>query len=143
MNQYFLPKEFDKSLDYCSEYQYGENQTLPHWHSGAEIIYVNCGEVSIMFGDKWHTLTSDSLIFLPPHSLHCARCTDPEAEKTVIGFSDKILGKSRVGLSFPIAVNRYCVFHNLAGTEIAQLISRFHSCCCAGDETSEDRKSVV
>ena len=53
MNRYFLPKEFDAEKDYCSEYQYGKNTTHPHWHSGAEIIYVTAGEADVM-REMWH-----------------------------------------------------------------------------------------
>ena len=88
MNKYFLPKDFDISInkDYCSEYQYGTNSTSPHWHSGAEIIFVVKGTVNIMFNNSWYTLEKGSMLFVPPNQLHCCNCTDNNAEKIVIGF---------------------------------------------------------
>ncbi|MBO5879697.1 MAG: AraC family transcriptional regulator [Clostridia bacterium] len=138
MNKYFVPKEFDAEKDYCSEYQNGENRTFPHWHSGAEIIYVNRGEVKVMFGDTWHTLTAGSLVFIPPGRLHNTSCLDPNAEKTVIGFSEKLFGTGRALLSLSSEVDSHCIFSSLEDTEISNLISKFHLACAENSSPEFD-----
>ena len=131
MDNYFLPKTFDIDIDsnYCSSYQYGTNETQLHWHSGAEIIFVVKGEVNLLFDDSWHVLKENSMLFIPPKRLHCCNCTDSNAEKIVVGFTEKILGQSGIGLHLPKEINQHCIFHNLENTVLPNLIKSFDSCC--------------
>lgn len=138
MNRYFLPKEFDAEKDYCSEYQYGKNTTHPHWHSGAEIIYVTAGEADVMFGDCWHTLKAGSLLIIPPKRLHCCRCIDATAEKIVLGFSEKLFGRSEYVLSLSNEVSSSCIIDNLERTDIGILIERFHGSCSKDSDCVSD-----
>lgn len=126
---YFLPKDFDINInaDFCCDYQYGTNSTSPHWHSGAEIIFVINGTVNVMFNNSWHTLKKNSMIFIPPKQLHCCNCNDIKAEKVVIGFNDKCLGKGGIGLSLPNNINQYCILHNLENSTIPTLIDNFNN----------------
>lgn len=129
MNKFFLPKDFNAEKDYCSEYQYGKNRTYPHWHSGIEIIYVTSGEADVLFGDCWHTLKAGSFIIIPPKRFHCCQCSDSSAEKIVIGFSEKLFGKSESVLSLSNEVDSCCIIDNLAITDIGKLIERFYEYC--------------
>ena len=131
MNNYFLPKAFDMDIDssYCSSYQYGANETHLHWHSGAEIIFVVKGEVNLLFNDSWHVLKENSMLFIPPKQLHCCNCTDENAEKIVLGFTEKCLGQTGIGLRLPKEINQHCIFHNLENTALPSLIKNFDSCC--------------
>ena len=140
MSKYFLPKAFDISVDdsYCSEYQYGTNTTSPHYHSGAEIIFVIKGEVNVMFNNSWHTLKQGSMIFIPPKQLHSCSCNDSGAEKIVIGFTEKCLGKGGIGLSLPNNVNQYCIFHNLESSVLPSLITSFNDNCAGEKLYSKD-----
>ncbi len=124
----FLPKAFDLDVSnsYCSDYQYGPNKTLPHWHNGAEIIFVVKGTVNIMFNDSWHTLEKNSMVFIPPKQLHCCDCKDDTAEKIVLGFEEKCLGTGGIGLSLPSDVLKLCILHNLESTRLPLLINEFH-----------------
>ena len=128
-NTCFLPKDFDINInaDYCCDYQYGTNSTTPHWHSGAEIIFVIKGTVNVMFNNSWHILEKNSMIFIPPKELHCCNCNDPDAEKIVIGFTEKCLGKGGIGLSLPNNVNQHCIFRNLEKSTLPSLINSFNS----------------
>ncbi|MBQ8738938.1 MAG: helix-turn-helix transcriptional regulator [Clostridia bacterium] len=136
----FLPKAFDLDVNdsYCSDYQYGTNKTLPHWHSGAEIIFVVKGRVGIMFNDSWHTLEGGSMVFIPPKQLHCCNCEDDTAEKIVLGFKEKCLGTGGVGLSLPSDVLRFCVLHKLDSTRLPTLIKEFNELARTGLSYSED-----
>lgn len=131
MNKYFLPKDFDISInnDYCCDYQYGTNSTSPHWHSGAEIIFVVNGKVDIMFNNSWYVLEKNSMLFVPPNQLHCCNCTDNKAEKIVIGFNENCLGKGGIGLSLPNEVTEFCILHNLESTPLPALIDSFNMNC--------------
>ena len=124
----FLPKAFDLdvSSNYCCDYQYGSNKTLPHWHSGAEIIFVTKGKLDIMFNDSWHTLKQGSMIFIPPKQLHACNCDNDTTEKIVLGFKEIILGSGGIGLSLPNDVLQYCIFHNLENESITMLIKDFN-----------------
>ena len=124
----FLPKAFDLDVSnsYCSDYQYGANKTPPHWHSGAEIIFVIKGRVNIMFNDSWHTLEESSMVFIPPKQLHCCNCEDNGAEKIVLGFKEGCLGTGGVGLALPNNVLKLCIFHNLENTPLPTLINEFN-----------------
>jgi len=128
---HFLPKAFDLNINdnYCSDYQYGINKTLPHWHSGAEIIYVVKGKVNVMFNDSWHILEKGSMIFIPPKQLHCCDCNDNTAEKIVIGFVEKVLYRDSVAFSTSNNVIKHCVLHNLEGTSVSNLIKEFNEHC--------------
>ena len=136
----FLPKAFDVdvSTNYCSDYQYGTNKTPPHWHSGAEIIFVIKGKVNIMFNDSWHTLEKDSMIFIPPKQIHCCSCDDATAEKIVLGFKEICLGAGGIGLSLPTDVLNFCVFHNLESTPLPMLIKDFNKHASSNPIYSED-----
>ena len=131
MNSYFLPKAFDINVNsnYCSDYQYGANTTEPHWHSGAEIIFVVKGEVNVMFNNSRHCLKGGSMLFVPPKQLHCCSCTDEGAEKIVVGFTEKCLGKEGIGLSLPAEVVNYCIIESLESTQIPSLIKSFNEHC--------------
>lgn len=139
MDNYFLPKDFDIDIDnnYCSSYQYGTNETSPHWHSGAEIIFVVKGEVNLMFDDSWHVLKENSMLFIPPKQLHCCNCTDKNAEKIVVGFTEKFLGQSGIGLRLPKEINHHCILNNLESTVLPYLIKSFDSCCRSGSMYSQ------
>lgn len=128
---HFLPKAFDLNINdnYCSDYQYGINKTLSHWHSGAEIIYVVKGKVNVMFNDSWHILEKDSMIFIPPKQLHCCDCNDNTAEKIVIGFVEKVLYRDSVTFSTSNNVIEHCVLHHLEGTSVPNLIKEFNEHC--------------
>ena len=130
MSNYFLPKAFDLDINdsYCSSYQYGANTTSLHWHSGAEIIFVVKGEVDFMFNDCWHTLKEGAMLFIPPRQLHRCSCTDAGAEKIVLGFTEKCLGKSGIGLHLPKEINQHCLFENLENTPLPSLIKGFNDC---------------
>ncbi|MBQ8393504.1 MAG: helix-turn-helix transcriptional regulator [Clostridia bacterium] len=136
----FLPKAFDLDVsnNYCSDYQYGSNKTPPHWHSGAEIIFVLKGKFNIMFNDSWHTLKKGSMVFIPPKQLHCCNCEDDTAEKIVLGFRENCLGSGGIGLSLPSSVLPFCVFHNLENTPIPGLIEDFNEHTEANLIYSED-----
>lgn len=140
MNSSFLPKAFDIDINnsYCSSYQYGTNTTNPHWHSGAEIIFVVKGYVDFMFDNSWHTLKEGSLLFIPPMAVHCCSCTDINAEKIVIGFTDKSLGKGGVGLSLPSEIKKHCILHNLENTNLPYLVECFNQHCADLSLYSED-----
>lgn len=130
----FLPKTFDLDVgnSYCSDYQRGKNKTLPHWHSGAEIIFVLEGKVDVMFNDSWHTLEKSSMIFIPPKQLHCCNCKDEATQKIVLGFKENCLSAG-IGLSLPSDVLQFCVLHNLENTSLPTLIKEFdkHSRNCS------------
>ena len=140
MSASFLPKDFDTDIDadYCSDYQYGKNSTAPHWHSGAEIIFVVKGKVGVMFDNSWHVLEENSMLFIPPKQLHCCKCDDSSAEKIVIGFTEKCLGKGGVGLSLPNNVNQHCIFHNLESSNLPSLIESFNRQCVDNKLYSKD-----
>jgi AraC-like DNA-binding protein len=138
MNGFFLPKDFNAEKDYCSQYQYGKNRTHPHWHSGAEIIYVTTGEVDVLFGDCWHTLKKGSLIFIPPKRFHCSNCSDSSAEKIVLGFSENLFGKSESVLSLSNEVDAFCVIDNSEGADIGRLIESFHEYCLKNSDCASD-----
>lgn len=91
MQGFFLPKEFDSrnGTECSAELQRGATVTVPHWHSGFEIIFMHRGRADIFFFDKWHTLKEGELVIFPPGYVHCVRCDGEAAEKTVIGFSKK------------------------------------------------------
>lgn len=128
MDNFFLPKAFDLNVnsDYCSHHQYGPNETSPHWHSGAEIIFVVRGKVNIMFNNRWHILEENSMLFIPPKQLHCCKCVDSSAEKIVIGFKEKCLGSGGIGLSLPTDVYPLCIFHALENTPLPRFIKDFN-----------------
>lgn len=142
MKNYFLPKAFDIDIDesYCSSYQYGVNTTALHWHSGAEIIFVIKGRVDLMFNDCWHTLKEGSMLFIPPRQLHRCSCTDNGAEKIVLGFTEKCLGKGGIGLHLPKEINQHCIFSNLEGTVLPSLIKGCNDCY---DNNSQYSKNLV
>lgn len=143
----FLPKAFDIDVNnnYCSDYQYGSSKTSPHWHSGAEIIFVLKGKVDIMFNDSWHTLKNGSMVFIPPKQLHYCNCEDDTAEKIVLGFKEICLGSGGIGLSLPADVLRFCILHNLESTPLSRLIKDFNEHTRANLIYSEDlmAKSVL
>lgn len=143
----FLPKAFDVDISssYCSDYQYGSNKTPPHWHSGAEIIFVISGKVNIMFNDFWYTLEKNSMIFIPPKHLHCCNCEDATAEKIVLGFKENCLGTGGIGLSLPNEIVQWCIFHNLEKTPLPGLIMDFNEHVISNSIYSEDlmAKSVL
>ncbi|WP_312099237.1 AraC family transcriptional regulator [Niallia sp.] len=58
--------------------QEGENEiTLyKHWHDEAEILYVREGEMEVMTGSKSLIANTETLIFIPPNSLHGAYRTN-------------------------------------------------------------------
>ena len=129
MNKFFLPKDFNAEKDYCTDYQYGKNRTYPHWHSGAEIIYVTSGELDVLFGDCWHTLKEGSLIIIPPKRFHCSNCSDSSAKKIVVGFSEKLFGKSESVLSLSSEVDPFCIIDAPDCADIGRLIESFHGYC--------------
>ena len=143
----FLPKAFDIDVNnsYCSDYQYGSNKTPPHWHSGAEIIFVLNGKVNIMFTDSWHTLEKNSMIFIPPKQLHCCNCEDDAAEKIVLGFKENCLGTGGIGLYLPIDILQFCIFHNLECTPLPTLVKKFNEHSTRSLTYSEDlmAKSIL
>ena len=89
MTGVFLPKIFDKydCGGFAVETQYGENETPPHWHRAFEIIWMRQGSAEMFCFDKWYTLQAGQCVILPPGFLHCIRCTNPQAVKTVVGFA--------------------------------------------------------
>ena len=124
----FLPKAFDLDVsnNYCCDYQFGRNKTSPHWHSGAEIIFVLKGNVDIMLNDSWHTLKKGAMIFIPPKQIHCCSCNDDNCEKIVLGFKEICLGAGGIGLSLPSDVLQFCVLHNLDFSPVSNLIKDFN-----------------
>ena len=124
----FLPKPFDINVrdSYCSELQYGTNKTTPHWHSGAEIIYVIEGEVRVMFNDCWQVLKKDSMIFIPPKQIHCCDCNDKNARKIVIGFLEKAVCEEGKIKCLPHGVKDFCIIHGLENTELPVLVEKFN-----------------
>ena len=147
MKRYFLPKAFDLDINdnYCSDYQIGKSQTSTHWHSGAEIIFIINGSADVLFNNAWHKLKENSMLFVPPGQLHCCRCNDATTEKIVMGFTEKCLGKSGIGLSLPPEVNQRCILHNLQNTPIPQLLKEFDAHCKNNDFYNEEllAKSVL
>ena len=143
MDTRFLPKDFDSNIhaEYCCDHQRGANSTTPHWHSGAEIIFVVQGRVPVMFNNSWHVLERNSMLFIPPKQLHCCNCDDHEAEKIVIGFTERCLGKGGIGLSLPNEVNQYCIFHNLENSALPSLIECFDHHC--RDQTLYSKELVA
>ena len=61
----------------CSVYhteQNGENEVMlyKHWHEEAEILYVTKGEMEIVTEDLSAIVNQDSILYIPPNSLHGA-----------------------------------------------------------------------
>ncbi len=131
MNTYFLPKTFDLDIHapYCCTRQHGESQTTPHWHSGAEIIFMVKGSAAVWFNNAWHELHENAMLFVPRGQLHCCRCTDPHAEKIVMGFTEKCFEKNGVKVSLPAEIHSHCVFHDLKNTPLPALLNNFDAHC--------------
>lgn len=140
MNTYFLPKAFDVDISapYCCDRQLGENRTAPHWHSGAEIIFMVKGSAEVLFNNSWHRLHENAMLFVPRGQLHCCRCTDPHAEKIVMGFTEKCFEQNSIELSLPADILNHCVFHNLENTPLPALFCAFDAHCHNKEQYTEN-----
>lgn len=107
MTGVFLPKIFDKydCGGFAVETQYGENETPPHWHRAFEIIWMRQGSAEMFCFDKWYTLQAGQCVILPPGFLHCIRCTNPQAVKTVAGFAEACVETGSAPFVFPNTVD--------------------------------------
>lgn len=139
MNTNFVPKDFDRDVraPYCSDRQFGTGQTTPHWHSGAEIIFMVKGTADVLFNNSWHRLTENALLFIPRGQLHCCRCSDPNAEKLVMGFTEACFEKEGIGLSLPAEINEHCVLYGLENTPLPALFHAFEAHCNGKERYTE------
>lgn len=93
MKKDFLPKAINYSPDTrtCLNFNIGRMSTELHYHDCVELIYVKTGSISVFFDNGWRSLTSGSLLFVPPGCIHrCVSCSD-SVFQTVIGFSDELI----------------------------------------------------
>ncbi len=87
------PDGFGKDRYSCMR-QMGESGTAPHWHDCVELIYMEKGVMRLYYTGEWITLLKGELIFIPPGRIHYTQCTDPEAEKLVVGFENSVIAPS-------------------------------------------------
>lgn len=139
MNTYYLPKTFDLDINapFCCDHQLGKNQTSPHWHSGIEIIFMVKGEAEVWFNNSWHKLDQSSMLFIPQGQLHCCRCTDPYAEKIVMGFTEGCFDKNSIPFALPAEINNHCIFRDLEHSQIPEWLNSFESHCIKKDRCAE------
>ncbi len=138
---FLLPQLFEKNADlqYSCITEHGKTATNVHWHSGMEIIYMEKGSSQVFFDNDWHSLPENSLLFVPEGKLHCCRCADDNANKIVVGFTDKCLDRNRVYKAIPLSLYNHCIIKDLNSTPIPTLLRNLHAYVCEKGHSNELR----
>ena len=143
---FLLPQLYEKNADvpFCCVTEHGKSATNVHWHGGMEIIYMAKGESQVFFDNDWHALPQNSLLFVPEGKLHCCRCYDENAEKIVVGFTEKCFDTSRVYKAIPLSLYEHCIIKDLQTTPIPALLHDLYTYVCKKGHSNELRaKSCI
>ena len=138
---FLLPQLFEKNADvqFCCVTEQGPTSTNVHWHGGMEIIYMAKGEAQVFFDNGWHALPQNSLLFVPEGKLHCCRCFDKNADKIVVGFTEKCLDGNRIYKSIPLSLDEHCIIKDLQNTPIPALLHDLYAYVCEKGHSYELR----
>lgn len=94
-----------------------------HTHSAYEMFYVTRGFMEIVCSNRILTLPENTLLIIPPETLHYAKYGNPQSERYVIAFYTEAVTEKH-----PF----YALFHNMtpiscnAVTDIGNAFSRLH-----------------